>query len=614
MSPERIASTIGMVGSPLIVVSELIKNAVDVSAEVIDVYYDFDQKAILVHNDKSGFALEDIENLANPGESSKKIEGNIKNRKGMYLTGSKGLGILSAFSISSLIEIETVIQNGDIYLIRLSKKGLVESEKLNKRANDFYTKIKVCNVELDVLNLLSSESELKKLRHNCTYLYKKDKVPFPKIYLHRTGQESCEVNFECEIPDMLYDLTFSFEKNSQTLSFRCSSPSKDINNAQIIINEFSNKNLKDILRDNYEIGESINTRTNDGPNYNDFVNVPSFEGRILVYEKNLAGEQLKTYGSGVNIYINEYALYNYLSEENDWLGLADFTQRKKNTRLKPHNVFGYVNFPEFDENIEELRVSNERAGFIEDITFKKLMFLLKAVVMFIVLNIDIADKNPKYKVQKENVSLSSNNEKGVDEEGSVDAGNKSEMCSKQTGNDSKTKEDDTKETKNQDYKPGDNYVYYKPKSNAQKSFCFTNQDKSVVEALKNRDDISNKIYGLIYELANLDYNKYRYATACLYRALIESSSKFFIDSNSALTYHNNDLEQNVKDILNCFGNRYRNSGSPTDKQVKAWRKIMVKDKFLDILNEYVHNETPIDMYQLSESWNTVKSYILSCIS
>ena len=108
---------------------------------------------------------------------------------------------------------------------------------------------------------------------------------------------------------------------------------------------------------------------------------------------------MKTYGAGVNVYVNEFALYNYLAEENDWLGLADYSQRKKVTRLKPHNVFGYVNFPEFDENEETLRISNERADFIQDLTFSKVMYLLKGVIMFMILKTqNIKAKNIKLRL------------------------------------------------------------------------------------------------------------------------------------------------------------------------------------------------------------------------
>ena len=153
--------------------------------------------------------------------------------------------------------------------------------------------------------------------------------------------------------------------------------------SDIYIENFALADLQKIMLEKYGIKETIPTRTND-LFLSDFSSVPTFEGQILVYEKSLAGAQLKTYGAGVNVYVNEFALYNYLAEENDWLGLADYSQRKKVTRLKPHNVFGYVNFPEFDENEETLRISNERADFIQDLTFSKVMYLLKGVVMFMI--------------------------------------------------------------------------------------------------------------------------------------------------------------------------------------------------------------------------------------
>ena len=48
MSSAQIAQIMGTVGSPLIVISELLKNAVDASAKNIDVYYDFDSKSISI--------------------------------------------------------------------------------------------------------------------------------------------------------------------------------------------------------------------------------------------------------------------------------------------------------------------------------------------------------------------------------------------------------------------------------------------------------------------------------------------------------------------------------------------------------------------------------------
>ena len=97
MDSAQIARIMGTVGSPLIVISELLKNAVDASAENIDIYYDFDSKSITVENDYKGFTFEEIQNLSQPGISTKKNGKNLTNERGMFLTGSKGLGLLQFF-------------------------------------------------------------------------------------------------------------------------------------------------------------------------------------------------------------------------------------------------------------------------------------------------------------------------------------------------------------------------------------------------------------------------------------------------------------------------------------------------------------------------------------
>ena len=89
MDSAQIARIMGTVGSPLIVISELLKNAVDASAENIDIYYDFDSKSITVENDYKGFTFEEIQNLSQPGISTKKKGKNLTNERGMFLTGSK---------------------------------------------------------------------------------------------------------------------------------------------------------------------------------------------------------------------------------------------------------------------------------------------------------------------------------------------------------------------------------------------------------------------------------------------------------------------------------------------------------------------------------------------
>lgn len=76
---SKIANLLGTVGSPLIVVSELIKNAIDASADNIDLLYDRIKCSITVIDDGLGFSLQEIKLLSQPGFSNKKISGNLTN-------------------------------------------------------------------------------------------------------------------------------------------------------------------------------------------------------------------------------------------------------------------------------------------------------------------------------------------------------------------------------------------------------------------------------------------------------------------------------------------------------------------------------------------------------
>lgn len=615
MSADLIAKTVGTVGSPLIVISELIKNAVDASATQIDVFYNADDRSIIVKNDHKGFSLHEIKMLSQPGKSNKKTDNHLLNERGMYFTGSKGLGLLSVFLLCEQAEVITTIEDQTICKILLNKDdGSISYTITKEKADTSFTTVILKNVNPDTIDFLQSESEIRKLRHICTYLYKNNKVPFPKMILHIGSQHPTEINFSCQFPEMLYDVIFSYNKANKILTFKCVAPNKSINQSEISFSDFTLEAMQEKLRESYDINETIPTRTND-LRFTDFSGVPTFEGRILVYEKSLAGEQLKTYGAGVNIYINDFALYNYLAEENDWLGLADYSQRKKVTRLKPHNVFGYVNFPDFDENSEILQISNERADFIQDMTFQKLMYIIKGVVMFAILNIDVADKNPKYKVHKD-IDSENNMPSLMNTDSETSSINNDSLNdeSNQDNNsylDTKSDTDSDFNDRTDEYQP---QCAYKPKANIKKCLQFSAAEGKLIASLKDTDNLGNKIYNLVYELSKLDLQDHRYAVACLYRSLIESSTKKAASRSALIKVDNNNLESSVCSALNFFSNSCGRNKSIADKVVKACRDAVTKQKVIDVLNEYIHNETFPDAFMIQETWNTMKEYVIMCLS
>jgi hypothetical protein len=111
-----------------------------------------------------------------------------------------------------------------------------------------------------LITLLTSESEIKKLRHISTYLYKHNSLPFPNITLSIDDGIPNSLLFTTELKDMLYDVTFRYDSNTEKLSFQCSAESARINTEEIIIDSFETSKIEELLDHFYNIKETIKTR------------------------------------------------------------------------------------------------------------------------------------------------------------------------------------------------------------------------------------------------------------------------------------------------------------------------------------------------------------------
>jgi HSP90 family molecular chaperone len=147
-----IASLLGTVGSPLIVISELIKNAIDAAADNIKICYNRKSETISVVDDGHGFSLDEIRHLSTPGFSNKKNNGNLTNAKGTFYTGSKGLGILSVFSLCDHLTIQTKSSADGEYIINWSKDtGSYSYEHVLDSQMHIGTKITLKNIYPQVI-------------------------------------------------------------------------------------------------------------------------------------------------------------------------------------------------------------------------------------------------------------------------------------------------------------------------------------------------------------------------------------------------------------------------------------------------------------------------------
>ncbi len=106
----------------------------------------------------------------------------MTNERGMFLTGSKGLGLLSVFLLCNKAEIFTSLADHSVHKITLDKEtGEIEHSTLEQDAKTEYTKVVLRDVSEETISFLSSEAEVRKLRHICTSIYKVREVPFPQM-------------------------------------------------------------------------------------------------------------------------------------------------------------------------------------------------------------------------------------------------------------------------------------------------------------------------------------------------------------------------------------------------------------------------------------------------
>ncbi len=596
INSEDIPRILGTVGSPLIVITELIKNAYDAAASNILVRYDLDNQRITIKDDGEGFSAEDLEDLSRPGHSRKKTGGFVENARGLFFTGSKGLGILSVFSLCDELIIESHTAESTIFVKIHKEKGEIESDIHESKNDKKRTLITLVGVAKEYLDLLCSPSEINKLKHISTYLYKKELVYFPTIRLQIQNQVPKDILTSIEFSKMSYDTRFWYESKAQELRFQCLA--EGVPDKVVSITNFEMDSLEKVAFEEYGIENIIKTQMNSTASAlhtSDLGKVPSFEGRILVFEKQFAGAVLKEYGAGVNVYVNEFALYNYLSEENDWLGLADFSQRRKSTKAKPHNTYGFVNFPQFDESVIELEISNERADFIQGVVFHKLMYLLKGVVMFFLFNIDIAKKNPKRKEKPQ-----SDEDTSFSDEGKNRDGDGKRAGPRAFG----------------DYEEGGEYTPepdYKPKYKSEKRLRFTQAEGDYIEEIKDLNNNSRKIYQIISELSALDVQRYRYSVVHLYRTLLESASIFYHETNpSKFNSTPTSLEAWLTSTLNVLNNRYQRE-TKIQKSIVTMRDLVNNRKIIVTLNNSIHDNLDVDTDFLLETWKIVQKYIMLCL-
>lgn len=412
---ENVTNVLGNVTSPFVVISELVKNGVDAGANAVTINIDTENSQVKIIDDGKGVTKEEIIELGIASESRKKRENNLKSPTGEMFLGSKGLAIFSAFSLGSKVRIKTKNENNGAYIIEWDKgQKDFDYYEIDSHDGSEGTEILISGINFKEMLLLSSERELKKFKHISIRNFKKN-INIPRIILLKNSNyiDTDLKNIQDFSDDFTAKESFSYSRKENTLEYRYEIDDPRISKKKVTFQLSDNIDMQKHLKEHYKIKRilvNLDEYLTKNLIGNNEIEIPDFEG-VWYMKRDRKNRDMNDFGYEIRLYVNNFALYNYLNTNNDRLQLTNISQNKKNTNYKQHNVFGYLNFPGFNDLEEGLKISNERGGFIENVYFNKFMDVLYTFVLLPTISIDIAPKNKLFinNPEKESGNIKENN-------------------------------------------------------------------------------------------------------------------------------------------------------------------------------------------------------------
>lgn len=409
IQPGKYEDIMAAVQSPVIALTELIKNASDScqnTREPIVLNIDTFQRIITITDHGRGFSKEDIEHLGEAGFSSKMIGMNTHSPINNPLAGSKGLGLLTAFFIADVLEIETYSEiDKKSYSLKWEKGNQKYSynEIANKSLCTVVTLKKVASEKLQMI--LLPEEKVKLFMASLRFFTKNKNLPQIKLIID--GIEECyypqktlDDFYSCnkgKTNAFIAKANFRYENNIITLSYEDNiSDFYTFSNQGIDLNDLSSvDNFIKAIRAPERGVAPIKAICESDVFKEPFlpIKLPAFSG-VLYTWRNRKSDDLEQWPAGVRIYINNYSLYRYLDKENDWLNLSEVSQNVKATNYKLKNTYGYLDLTDYNENNEDLKISKERNDFVDSMAQRKFIHIMRDVIIGIFSRIDMAVKNP----------------------------------------------------------------------------------------------------------------------------------------------------------------------------------------------------------------------------
>lgn len=397
------------VQSPIIALTELVKNSADSCINKdnpIIISIDTKQKKITIYDSGEGLPKDELERLGEAGYSSKMIGSNTRSPINNPLSGSKGLGLLTAFFIAETLEIETYsVKDSKSYYLTW-KKG-EQKYKYDEAQSKFQgTTVTLKDIEPEKLEMiLLPEEKIKLFMSSLNFFTDDEKLPRIKLFIDGTEEsyypsEPLERYYERnkrESSGFIAKAGFQYKDNTIILSYE-DNISSFYTFTEKSIDLTDKTNVERFFREIRipEKGAVAVKSICDSDVFSDKyrnVEIPAFSGVMYTWRQRKA-DDLEQWPVGVRIYINNYSLYRYLDKENDWLTLSEISQNVKATNYKLKNTYGYLDITDYNENDERLKISKERNDFVDSMAQRKFIHIMRDIIVGTFARIDMAVKNP----------------------------------------------------------------------------------------------------------------------------------------------------------------------------------------------------------------------------
>lgn len=403
-----------LIGSDILAIFELVKNAYDADAEEVNVRFDIvkGERMIVIEDDGCGMSPDIINNVwLTIGTDYKKEEYRITPRFKRRTLGSKGVGRLAVHKLSDVIKLETKTEES-LFGSRmdLNWKNLVSSKQriqdltveVNNDAEIHFEKGHGTRI---ILTSLKSEE-----------WYKSDVVDLVrKVYnimspFHSFADFSIQVKSNDYVVQSwidsvmspnsllnssLYHYSFKLqlsgpnqkeETQLEPASFSWDYQFRPANIPGLVSNVGFREN--DILLINWkDVDEKSNQKTVQNKNLN---RIGTIEGQFFAFNLNTriinatlgAGRKRSTsdylsQNSGVRIFRDNMRIFNYGEPSDDWLGIDMSKMRKVSEHFSKKSIVGFVLLNL--EGSEGLVEKTNREGFIDSPEYLLFKAIIKGV-------------------------------------------------------------------------------------------------------------------------------------------------------------------------------------------------------------------------------------------